>query len=87
MCRESASFGRKEPWIWGQTSRIGVGSRPWSRFLAQIVGGQRVHNPLLYAADQEVAIHRDRFQNLSLLILQDAWGVSFDPTLSYAQFI
>jgi NurA domain len=49
--------------------------------------GARVYNPLLYAADQEVAIHRDRFQNLYLPLLRNAWGVSLDPTLSFARFM
>ncbi len=50
-------------------------------------GGPRVYNPLLYAADQQVALHSDRFQNLYLPLLQDTWGISLDPTLSHSRFL
>ena len=50
-------------------------------------GGPRVYNALLYAADQQVAIHADRFVEIYLPILKEVWGVDLEPTLSQSRFL
>ncbi len=49
--------------------------------------GSRVYNPLLFAVDQEVALHRSRFMEVYLPTLEEIMRVKIEPSLSAARFL
>ncbi len=60
--------------------------RPLARILADYQG-PRVYNPLLYAVDDQVALHADRFQEVYLPMVEAILEVRFDPSVSQGRFL
>jgi hypothetical protein len=50
-------------------------------------GGPAIHNLLLWAADDAVALHKDAFLELYLPILRDILGVDLEPSQSASRFL